>query len=121
MSTSTADYLPREKPFIYFHSDASPLMDGCDCGDREWCIESVHDRSHLLPGASAASLDEALVYARLLARRAELGWDITHPIGIGETKSICWCGWSKVCAGWHGNDILRHVIDAHPEHPAVRG
>lgn len=119
---TATDYLPREKPYVYLHSDNDPrvIADGCDCGDREWCIESVFDREHILPGAQATSLAEALVYARLLARRDELGWDITS-FGIGETKSICWCGWSKACAGWHGNDILRHVIDAHPEHSVVRG
>lgn len=116
---TATDYLPRSKPFVYLHSDNDPrvIADGCDCGDREWCIESAFS-APLLPGASANSLDEALVYARLLAGHAELGWDISRGLSVTST---CWCGWSKKCAGWHGNDILRHVIDVHPEHPAVRG
>ncbi|MDR7113898.1 hypothetical protein J2X03_003800 [Microbacterium trichothecenolyticum] len=91
--------------------------------EREWHVQTA--LGDAMPGGGAETFEAAMVYARMLACRSELGWTIRtkeSPSGISQRyESVCWCGWSAPLNGFHGNDILAHVLRRHPEHPVVRG
>ena len=108
----------RTRPFVSFWTGVLYEPDEPIWADtREWEVQSAEGGEC---GGSFATLEEALVCARLHALQAELGWrlDYTAP---SERVSVCWCGWTKPCAGCHTNDITAHVIEAHRDHPVVRG
>lgn len=115
----------RTRPFVSFYT--TKLYDPDDWPDvrdeREWDVQSSEESR--ICGGSFATLEAALVCARLLALQHVLGWELRElgesPRGIRERESVCWCGWAEPLAGCHANDITAHVITAHPDHPVVRG
>jgi len=112
----------RTRPFVSFYT--TKLYDPDDWPDvrdeREWDVQSAEGGPC---GGSFATLEEALVCARLLALQHVLRWELRLVDGgeLYERESVCWCGWAEPLAGCHADDITAHVITAHPDHPVVRG
>lgn len=119
MEETAGELLERVKPFVWFYSPEHH-GDPDDPDDvAEWVAQSgAGDRQC---GGSFPTLAEALVCARLLAIRERAGWSADSWVIGSVAQSKCWCGWSKMLSGCHADDITAHVIEAHPDHWAVKG
>lgn len=114
----------REKPFIWFYSTALYDALGYHPDDwvRKWEVQSGWPDNTC--GMSFDTFEDALLGARLLALREELGWTlewIEHPGDPRLMTLMCWCSWFMTINGCYSDPIVAHVKDAHPEHPVVRG